>query len=108
MVGIFDYFDVLTGLTQPDFYMAFSFHGFQLESYPVSSPEMLDTTSMMVGVLSHYATSGVRQFCRTVVRYTGVSIILVRLQASRPPLLPFQLAQFNFNGFELSTCVQFL
>ena len=39
MIGVFDYFDVLAGLAQPDFHIAFSFHAIQLESVPFFRPK---------------------------------------------------------------------
>ena len=36
MVGVFDYFDVLAGLAQPDFYTAFSFHDAYQNPVPLS------------------------------------------------------------------------
>ena len=54
LIGVFDYLDVLAGLTQSYFYSTFGFHGVQLEGCSFFLPKTLDNTS----------TSSSRWMCR--------------------------------------------
>ena len=54
LISVFDYFDVLAGLTQSYFHSVFGFHGVQLEGCSFFLPKTLDNTS----------TSSSRWMCR--------------------------------------------